>query len=65
MTSQELFDQGYAIKVYNIDNDVQDWIYRERYYRTSGIDTLLVDGIRVARWEVVSTKVGNDLPNLP
>lgn len=49
----ELYDAGYAVRTYNINNDVQDWQFWNERFRTTGLPTEERDGMTVARIEDV------------
>ena len=59
MTIQDLFDQGYAVRVYNINNDVASWKHGERVIDLPAgtVEIKYVQGddwpLAVARWSDV------------
>ncbi len=53
MKSQELFDRGYAIKVYDIRPENEVWYYRGNTYRADGIPCEHYESFCIAKIEDV------------
>ena len=55
MTIQDLFDQGYAVRVYNINNDVASWKHGDRVIDlpADAVPLHTVEDKRVAKWSDV------------
>lgn len=54
MSSQDYFDQGYALMLYSIATDKSYWRFRDEEIAVFGHpQSVLIDGLRVARIEDV------------
>lgn len=55
MNAQDLFDAGYALCVYNINNDIRSWKFGDRYIDlpADAVEIHRIDGRATAKWDDV------------